>query len=421
MMSLVRRFAQRSSCQCLWRYTIVMVGGVVVACSCSSSSTPSSTQNPVAAAEARVATAQSGLTKAQDSLTSAHQTFCGEAKDYVSSLDRYGKLFTDSTATVGDVKTAGTDLTAPRQSVSTAATAVTKAQTDVAGAQKELADAQAALATAQATASSGATSSTTSSTTTTLVPPGSIDRVKQAEADLATTSQAITDSTPLVQATVAYHSAAFALEVAWLKLIADAGCLTDQQHAQAVTAVTNYTAALQSQLRKAGYYTGPVDGIYGPQTVTAVKQLQTDSGLPTTGVVDRATALALDTKAAAGQQSTAPSTSQTAAVQTILRLTGYWSGPIDGIWTQQLTDALKQFQTALGVEPTGAVDAATLAAFQQAVENAKNPPTTTTTASPPTTSASTTTTTRTTTTATTTTTPTTTGTTTTTVAPTSTT
>ena len=270
MMSLVRRFAQRSSCQCLWRYTIVMVGGVVVACSCSSSSTPSSTQNPVAAAEARVATAQSGLMKAQDSLTSAHQTFCGEAKDYVSSLDRYGKLFTDSTATVGDVKTAGTDLTAPRQSVSTAATAVTKAQTDVAGAQKELADAQAALATAQATASSGATSSTTSSTTTTLVPPASIDRVKQAEADLATTSQAITDSTPLVQATVAYHSAAFALEVAWLKLIADAGCLTDQQHAQAVTAVTNYTAALQSQLQKAGYYTGPVDGIYGPLTVTAV-------------------------------------------------------------------------------------------------------------------------------------------------------
>ena len=395
MMSLVRRFAQRSSCQCLWRYTIVMVGGVVVACSCSSSSTPSSTQNPVAAAEARVATAQSGLMKAQDSLTSAHQTFCGEAKDYVSSLDRYGKLFTDSKATVGDVKTAGTDLTAPRQSVSTAATAVTKAQTDVAGAQKELADAQAALATAQATASSGATSSTTSSTTTTLVPPGSIDRVKQAEADLATTSQAITDSTPLVQATVAYHSAAFALEVAWLKLIADAGCLTDQQHAQAVTAVTNYTAALQTQLHKAGYDTGPIDGVYGPQTVAAVKQLQTDSGLPTTGVVDRATALALDTKAAAAsQQSTAPSTSQTAAIQTILRLTGYWSGPIDGIWTQELTDALKQFQTALGVEPTGAVDAATLAAFQQAVENAKNPPPTTTPASTTTTAATTTTTAR---------------------------
>ena len=395
MRSRRARLEQPSTGRRRWGFTGVIVEGALAVGACSSSNTPSTAQDPVAAAEARVATAQSGLTTAQDSLTSAHQTFCSQAKDYVTTLDRYGKVFTDSKATVGDVKTAGTDLTAPRQSVSTAATAVAKAQTDVVAAQKELADAQAALAAAQATASSGATTATTTSTTTTLVPPASIDRVKQAEADLATTSQGITDSTPLVQATVAYHSAAFALEVAWLKLIADAGCLTDQQHAQAVTAVTNYTAALQTQLHKAGYDTGPIDGIYGPQTVAAVKQLQTDSGLPTTGVVDRATALALDTKAAAAsQQSTAPSTSQTAAIQTILRLTGYWSGPIDGIWTQELTDALKQFQTALGVEPTGAVDAATLAAFQQAVENAKNPPPTTTPASTTTTAATTTTTAR---------------------------
>jgi peptidoglycan hydrolase-like protein with peptidoglycan-binding domain len=339
-----------------------------------------------------VATAQASLTKAQDSLTAAHQTFCSQAKDYVTTLDRYGKLFTDSKATVGDVKSAGTDLTAPKESVSSAATAVAKAQADVVSAEKELADAQAALADANAAASSVSASSTTSSTTTTLVPPATIDRVKQAEADLTTTSQGVTDSTPLVQATVAYHSAAFALEVAWLKLVADAGCLTDQRHAKAVTQVTNYTAALQTQLQKAGYYTGPVDAIYGPQTVAAVKQLQTDSGLPTTGVVDRATALALDRKAvAAGQQPAAQPTSQTAAVQTILRLTGYWSGPIDGIWTLELTDALEQFQSALGVEATGVVDAATLAAFEQAIENAKNSPPTTT-ASPTTTTAGTTTT-----------------------------
>ena len=72
-------------------------------------------------------------------------------------------------------------------------------------------------------------------------------------------------------------------------------------------------------------------------------------------------------------------------MQTVLKLTGYWTGPIDGNWTQELTDALKKFQTALGVPPTGAVDAATLAAFEQALAHVKTLVTTTTTSAPPTT------------------------------------
>jgi peptidoglycan hydrolase-like protein with peptidoglycan-binding domain len=76
---------------------------------------------------------------------------------------------------------------------------------------------------------------------------------------------------------------------------------------------------------------------------------------------------------------------QTAAVQTVLKLTGYWTGPIDGKWTQELTDALKAFQTALGVEPTGAVDPATVAAFREAAAKIKSAVTATTTTSPPTT------------------------------------
>jgi peptidoglycan hydrolase-like protein with peptidoglycan-binding domain len=391
-----------------WGHPVIVVVAAVLVGACSSSNktsvttaaTTATTADPVAAAQARVTSAQSSLDTAKDSLTAANQKFCGEAKDYIVALDRYGKLFTDNKATVGDVKTAGADLAAPRESVSTAATGVSKAQADVAAAEKELADAQKALADAKATASSVVTSATTSpsTTTTTVVPPSTINRVKQAEADLTKASAAITDATPLVKATVTYNSAAFALQVAWLQLVADAGCLTDQQQADAVAQVTNYTVALQTQLQKAGYYKGPVDGVYGPQTVAAVEQLQTDSGLPTTGLVDKATALALDKKTAAvNQQAATAATSQTAAVQTVLKLTGYWTGPIDGQWTQELTDALKKFQTALGVEPTGAVDAATLAAFQQALAALKTSATSTTsseattTAAPSTTAAPTTT------------------------------
>jgi peptidoglycan hydrolase-like protein with peptidoglycan-binding domain len=369
------------------------------ACSSSGSSTSTTeraaaestttTEDPVAAAEARVSTAEADLTSAKDALTSAGQQLCTDATSYVSALDRYGKLFTDSGATVGDVKSGGADLAAPRESVATAAEGVGTAKDDVASAEAELADAQAALADARATASSVPTSATTppgSTTTTTLVPAATIARIKQAEDGLTSAMEGITDATPLSQATVELNSAAFALEISWLKLLADAGCLTDEQQANAVAQVSDYTLALQTQLQTAGYYKGPLDGIYGPQTVEAVKQLQTESGLPVTGLVDQATANALDDKLAAlGQQATEQAMTQTAALQTVLKLTGHWTGPIDGSWTPELTEALKAFQTALGVEPTGAVDAATLAAFQTALAALEAAVASTTTTSPPTT------------------------------------
>ena len=61
------------------------------------------------------------------------------------------------------------------------------------------------------------------------------------------------------------------------------------------------------------------------------------------------------------------------AVQQTLKLAGYWDGPVDGTWTPELTDALMSFQTDLGVEPTGTVDAATVAAAEQALEDLQSP------------------------------------------------
>lgn len=361
---------------------------LVAACSSgkdssTSSTTPPTTQDPVVAAQARVDQAQTAAAAADEALAKAGEQFCGEASTYVTAIDRYGKLFTDTKATVGEVRTAGKDLAEPRASTSAAAEAVAKAQDDLAAAQKALADAQVALAQAKATASSVPTSVVSSvPTTTTLVPATTISRVKQAEADLARVSEGITDATPLTEATVEYNSAAFALEVAWLKLLSDAGCLTDAQQADALAKVTTYTTALQTELQQAGYYTGAIDGVYGPQTVEAVKKLQADNQLPVTGLVDRATARALDVKLAElGRQASDVARTQTAAVQTALKLVGYWPGAIDGVWTDELTAALKSFQTALGVPPTGAVDAATLAAFQAALTKVKGIVTSTTTTS----------------------------------------
>ena len=347
----------------------------------------------VAAAEARVAEAESGVTDSQMALEAAGAQFCADAESYVDVLDRYGKLFTDDAATVGDIQTLGADLVEPRETVASSVNEVEEAKTALAAAGQELADAQAALVEAIATASSVPISSTTpaTTTTTTLVPPATIERVQQAEDDLARAGERITAETPLAEATAEYNSAAFALQIAWLRLFFDAGCLSDEQQAEAVEQVTAYTTALQTELQRVGFYEGPIDGIYGPATVDAVKRLQADSDLPETGFVDRATAEALDALLAElDRQAAAADLTHTAAVQTVLTLTGFWQGAIDGVWTDELTAALEEFQRALGVEPTGAVDAATLAAFQQALAELQASPTPTTTSAPATTIAPTT-------------------------------
>jgi peptidoglycan hydrolase-like protein with peptidoglycan-binding domain len=150
-----------------------------------------------------------------------------------------------------------------------------------------------------------------------------------------------------------------------------------------------YTVALQTALQTTGHYDGKIDGIYGPATVDAVKKLQTASGLPVTGYVDRATAAALNSAMASkGGAAATHALAQTAAVQSTLKLAGYWTGPVDGRWTPELTDALKKFQTDLGVAASGAVDVATLSALEATIAAGKSPPPSSTPSTPSSTSTS---------------------------------
>ena len=84
--------------------------------------------------------------------------------------------------------------------------------------------------------------------------------MKQAESDLEAAATGISDQTPLRQAGETYTSAAFALEMSWITLFADAGCLTDEQSKQAADALRD-TTALQKRLKES-HYNGKVDGIY---------------------------------------------------------------------------------------------------------------------------------------------------------------
>jgi len=51
---------------------------------------------------------------------------------------------------------------------------------------------------------------------------------------------------------------------------------------------------LQRELGQLNYYEGPVDGVMGPQTSAAIKDLQRQAGLPQTGAMNAATQSALD-------------------------------------------------------------------------------------------------------------------------------
>ena len=62
-----------------------------------------------------------------------------------------------------------------------------------------------------------------------------------------------------------------------------------------VTPVQPSTAVMQLQreLGQLNYYEGPVDGLMGPQTIAAIKDLQRQAGLPQTGQMNAATQAAL--------------------------------------------------------------------------------------------------------------------------------
>jgi peptidoglycan hydrolase-like protein with peptidoglycan-binding domain len=327
----------------------------------------------VRAAQLSVTAKEKDLAQAQDAATAAAAKFCTSSTTYVTAVDRYGDVLNETAPTVGDVRAAGSDLAKPAEDAKGATQAVADSRQAVVTAEQELARARTALASAQAAASGTTAPSVAPSTTPSPSPtPAGVTRVQAAEAELAAAQAGITDDTPLAQAAEQFNAAAVAVEMAWLQLIGDSGCLTDAQQAKAADAVQTYTTTLQQALADAGYYTDEVDGVYGPKTVDAVMSLQKANGLPQTGTLDKASEKALRTELAAkGGLVAQEQSASTAALQQTLRLAGYWDGPVDGVWTDALTTALETFQKDLGVKVTGTVDAATIAAAEKAVADAR--------------------------------------------------
>jgi peptidoglycan hydrolase-like protein with peptidoglycan-binding domain len=114
---------------------------------------------------------------------------------------------------------------------------------------------------------------------------------------------------------------------------------------------------LQQVMTQLGYYTGPIDGVYGQATTAAVKAMQTHLGVTADGIYGPATHNALKGKGS----------SIVTSLQTALSTYGYYSGPIDGAYGAETTAAVKKLQTDLGVTVDGKFGPETAQAFDQAV------------------------------------------------------
>jgi peptidoglycan hydrolase-like protein with peptidoglycan-binding domain len=119
--------------------------------------------------------------------------------------------------------------------------------------------------------------------------------------------------------------------------------------------------AVQSELREAGYYSGPLDGLAGTNTQAAIAAFQASAGANATGTVSfellsSIRAANRSGKARAGGAIAAEPDGRVAAVQDALARSAYGPLTADGVFGPQTRDAIIRFQRDHGLPLTGAIN-----------------------------------------------------------------
>ncbi len=121
---------------------------------------------------------------------------------------------------------------------------------------------------------------------------------------------------------------------------------------------------LQRLLASAGVpVPGGADGVYGPATARAVRRFQRFQGLPVTGTVDQATAIALGLVASPAADTTLDVTE---VQRRLISVGARPKGGADGVLGSATRAAVTTFQRWMGLPPTGDLDAETLDALVNA-------------------------------------------------------
>src|SRR5262245_9537161 len=122
---------------------------------------------------------------------------------------------------------------------------------------------------------------------------------------------------------------------------------------------------VQQTLTHRGFRTGPVDGVMGAATRSAVKQFQQSENLEATGQLNRQTlvALGLQPDPAAVRPVRIYGAGTIRKVQQTLNNRGFDAGAVDGSMTPRTQAAVRDFQKSENLEPTGQLNEKTLAAL----------------------------------------------------------
>ena len=104
----------------------------------------------------------------------------------------------------------------------------------------------------------------------------------------------------------------------------------------------------QMRLQALGLYDGPIDGLWGPETQTAVERFQRSRGMAVTTRLDGATANAIRTAASRPVVVSDPTDVRT--IQNRFRQLTFYNGPADGVWGPGTQVALENFQRTRGLQ-----------------------------------------------------------------------
>lgn len=109
---------------------------------------------------------------------------------------------------------------------------------------------------------------------------------------------------------------------------------------------------LQTTLATLDYYTGPIDGVYGPETTQAVEAFQKDAGIAVDGKYGPETHAALE-KAYIEIGNAWEDHKAVAELQQEMSDLGYYEGPIDGLYGPETVAGIKAVQKDCGLPEDG--------------------------------------------------------------------